>query len=120
MAPRVTDGADSGRERGGQAAVSLRYDQIDPARLVIGDATGRLDGHLGVLGVALAQWMARDDTRPQPAVRHAASTAMDAIDAMLAGLHQLRAQLVAEIRASDDLAAERADQLLARLREEEP
>jgi hypothetical protein len=116
MAPRVTDGADSGRERGGQAAVSLRYEQIDPARLVIGDA----NGHLGVLGVALAQWMARDDTRPQPAVRHAASTAMDAIDAMLAGLHQLRAQLVAEIRASDDLAAERADQLLARLREEEP
>jgi hypothetical protein len=102
----------------GQAAAVLPYDQIDPARLVIGDATGHLDGHLGVLGVALAQWMARDDTRPQPAVRQAANDAMGAIDAMLAELHQLRARLVAEIRASDDQAAARADQLLARLREE--
>ena len=99
---------------------TLTYDQIDPARLVIGDATGRLDGHLGVLGVALAQWMARDDTRPQPEVRRAGSTAMDAIDAALAELHALRARLVSEIRASDDLAAERADELLARLRGQTP
>jgi hypothetical protein len=113
-------GADSGREPEvvGQADAVLPYDRIDPARLAIGDATGRLDDHLGVLGVALAQWMARDDTRAQPAVRQAANTAMDTVDAMLAGLHQLRARLVAEIRASDQLAAERADALLARLREE--
>jgi hypothetical protein len=101
----------------GQAAAVLPYDQIDPARLVIGDATGRLDGHLGVLGVALAQWMARDDAKAQPAVRQAANDAMDAVDAMLAELHQLRARLVSEIRESDKLAAARADQLLARLRE---
>jgi hypothetical protein len=96
----------------------LPYDQIDPARLVIGDASGRLDGHLGVLGVALAQWMARDDTRPQPELRQAANTAMDAIDGMLAELHALRSRLVSEIRASDDLAAERADALLAQVRAE--
>jgi hypothetical protein len=76
-----------------------------------------LDGHLGVLAGNLAQWMARDDTRPQPEARHAASTAVDEIDAMLAELHQLRSRLVAEIRASDELAAARADELLARLRE---
>jgi hypothetical protein len=99
---------------------TLTYDQIDPARLVIGDSTGRLDDHLGVLGVALAQWMARDDTRPQPEVRQAANTAMDAIDAMLAELHQLRASLIGEIRQSDDLAAARADELLDRLRQETP
>ena len=98
----------------------LAYDQIDPTRLVIGDATGRLDGHLGVLGVALAQWMARDDTKAEPEVRRAANTAMHAIDAMLAEIHQLRSRLIGEIRVSDDLAAERADALLARLREEEP
>jgi hypothetical protein len=119
-AASVSPGADSGRERGGQAAALLPYDQIDPARLVIGDATGRLDGHLGVLGVALAQWMARDDTRPQPAVRQAANTAMDTVDEMLRELHALRSRLLGEVRASDDLAAARADQLLAKLREEAP
>jgi hypothetical protein len=96
--------------------VTLPYDQVPEHRRTLGDATGRLDDHLGVLGVALAQWMARDDSRPQPEVRQAANTAMDSIDAMLAELHQLRARLAGEIRQSDDLAAERADQLLARLR----
>ena len=98
----------------------LTYDQIEPGRRTIGDATSRLDGHLGVLGVALAQWMARDDTRPQPEVRRAANTAMDALDAMLAEAHQLRARLVTEIRESDDATARRADQLLARCKEAVP
>jgi hypothetical protein len=70
-----------------------------------------------VLAVALAQWMARDDTRPQPEVRRAASTAMDAIDAMLAELNRLRTRLAGEIRESDDIAAERADAMLAGLRD---
>ena len=87
---------------------SLPCDQIDPARLVIGDATGRLDDQLGVLSVALAMWISRDDSRPQPEVRHAAYTAMDAIDSMLRELHGLRSRLVGEIRVSDDLAADRA------------
>jgi hypothetical protein len=62
--------------------------------------------------VALAQWMARDDSRADPDARRAASTAMDTIDAMLAELHELRARLVSEIRASDDASAARADALL--------
>ena len=39
------------------------YDQIPPERRTIADYTGRLgdQGHNGVLCVALAQWMARDD-----------------------------------------------------------
>ncbi len=45
---------------------------------------------------------------------------MDAVDSMLAELHQLRARLVSEVRASDDLAAARVDALLARLREPTP
>jgi hypothetical protein len=75
-----------------------------------------LEDHNRVLGVALAQWAARDDTRPQPEARQAANTAMDAVDSMLGHLHQLRARLVAEIRASDQAAAARADALLAELR----
>jgi hypothetical protein len=84
---------------------TLPYDQVPTERRTIGDATGRLDGHLGVLGVALAQWMARDDTRPQPEVRRAASTAIDAIDAILASLHELRARLVGEIASDGELLA---------------
>lgn len=49
----------------------LTYAQISPDRLTIGDATSRLDEHNGVLGVALAQWAARDDTRAEPEVRRA-------------------------------------------------
>ena len=78
------------------------------------DVYARLEDPMGVLGVALAQWEARDDTRPQPGVRRAANTAMDAIDTMLRELHAMRSRLVGEIRASDDAAAARADQLLSR------
>jgi hypothetical protein len=98
----------------------LPYDQIPAERRTIVDFTGRLgyEGHNGVLGVALAQWMARDDTKAEPEVRQAANTAMDAIDAMLGELHTLRARLVSEIRASDDAAAARAGALLERRRQE--
>ena len=102
--------------RGLAAAVTLPYDQIPAERRTIGDATGRLGEHNGVLGVALAQWAARDDSRAQPEIRRAASTAMDSIDAMLAELYALRSRLVGEIRASDALAVARADAMLARLR----
>ncbi len=115
--------ADNGPEpdrpgRGQADAVTLPYDQIAPERLSIGDATGRLGDHLGVLGVALAQWAARDDSKAQPEIRRAANRALDSIDAMLAELYALRARLVSEVRGSDDLAARRADELLARIREE--
>ena len=75
-----------------------------PAPRELLDAPGRLgdDGLGGVLGVALAQWAVRDDTRADPDARRAANTAMAAIDAMLGELHQLRSRLVGEIRASDD------------------
>ncbi len=94
----------------------LAYDEIPADRRTIGDACGRLgdEGYNGVLGVALAQWMARDDSRAEPEVRRAANTAMDMIDAMQAELYLLRARLVSEIRASDDQAAVRVDDLLAR------
>ena len=92
--------------------MSLPYDQIPPARRDLGDAASRLEERNGVLGVALAQWMARDDSKAPPEVRQAANTAMDAIDAMLAELHALRARLVSETRASDDASAARVDAML--------
>ena len=98
--------------------MTLPYDQIPPERLPILDYTSRLgdDGHVGVLGVALAQWAARDEIRPDADARRAANTAMDAIDSMLAELYALRSRLLTEIRASDAAADARADELLARNR----
>jgi hypothetical protein len=64
------------------------------------------------LGVWLAIWEVRQE--PDAYARRCASDAVNAIDAMLADLHQIRARLVSEIRASDDASAARADQLLRR------
>ena len=82
------------------------------ARLV--DVPGRLDDHLGVLGVALAAGATRDDSKAQPEVTGTGHTAVEAIDAMLAELHRARQQLVGEIRQAQDAAAARVDALLAR------
>ena len=82
--------------------------------------TGTLRENLETLSAALSQWENRDDSRPQPEIRRAASTAMDAIDAMLAVLHALRSRLVSEIRESDDATAARADALLAKTRAAAP
>jgi hypothetical protein len=102
----------------------LPYDKIPPERRTILDFAGRLDGQNGVLGTALAQWAARDDTKAHPEERGAANSAMDAIDAMLRELHVLRARMVSEMRADDDAAMVRAEELLARRRrprqEEDP
>jgi hypothetical protein len=81
------------------------------------DVYGKLEDPMGVLGVALAQWEIRDDGQPQPEIRRAASTAVDAIDAMLRDLQLMRSRLVSEIRVSDDAAAARADELLGRSRQ---
>jgi len=78
------------------------------------DVPGHLEERVGVLGVALAQWAYRDDSKPQPGIRQAANTAMDEIDAMLADLHRARSALIDEIHASDDASAARVDAMLAR------
>lgn len=73
-----------------------------------------LDAQIGVLGVAVAQWAVRDDSKPQPEIRQAANAAMATVDDMLATLHKLRGRLVTEIRVSDDASIARADELLAK------
>jgi hypothetical protein len=77
------------------------------------DVYAKLEDPMGVLAIALGQWEDRDDSKAQPEVRRAASTAMDAIDGMLRDLHQMRSRLVGEIRAADDATAARVDALLA-------
>ncbi len=77
------------------------------------DAVAAIRGHAGDLGTTLAIWSARNGTKPDTHARRAASGAVDAIDAALAGLHAIRARLTTEIRASDDATAIRADKLLA-------
>jgi hypothetical protein len=80
------------------------------------DVPGRLEDRAGVLGLALATWATRDDSKAQPGVRQAANDAMDAIDAMLAELHRARTALMDDMRDSDDATTARAMALLARLR----
>jgi hypothetical protein len=82
----------------------------------LADAPGRLENLSGVLGVALAYWADRADATDKGAARSAANTACDAIDNMLAVLHQARRELVAEVRAHDDATAARVDALLASCR----
>ncbi len=77
------------------------------------DVSGQLEERAGVLGVALAQWAQRDDSKPQAEIRQAANTAMDESDAMLAQLHAARSALIGEIHASDDATAARVDAMLA-------
>jgi hypothetical protein len=88
----------------------------DPAARLAVEIGGKLAGHAGALGVALARWIGHDRTRPDAEARQAANTAMDEIDAALRELHAVRSWLTGSIREADDLAAERADELLARLR----
>ena len=65
------------------------------------------------LGVWLAVWGAREDGKPDAHARRCAGDAVAAIDGALRELYGIRAQLVGEIRASDDAAAARADAVLA-------
>ncbi len=66
--------------------------------------------HVDDVATWLAIWSARSE--PDARARRCASDAVDAIDAMLAGLHDVRARLVSEIRESDQAAATRVDELL--------
>lgn len=78
------------------------------------DVHAKLEDPVGVLAVALAQWEIRDDTRPQPEIRRAANTAVDAIDVMLRELHLMRARLMSEIRVNDDIAMARSAEFMTR------
>jgi hypothetical protein len=92
----VSRGADGGRDL--DADLSVIHSSVDS------------------LGPWLAIWSARAE--PDAHARRCASDAIDAIDAALAALHRVRARLVSEVRQADDAAADRADALLARPREE--
>lgn len=78
---------------------------------------GGLAGHHQELAAALALWIDRDDSRPQPEVRRAANTAVDAMDAMLRELYLMRGRLVSEIRVSDDIAMARSAETLEHARQ---
>jgi hypothetical protein len=95
----------------------LPWDQVPQERREIGGLADPLDDELGLLNVHLAVWMARDDSKADAAVTRAGSRVLGSIDAMLRQLHQLRARMVAERRADQDIAAARADELLARARQ---
>ena len=56
------------------------------------DVHAKLEDPMGMLSIALGQWQGRDDSRPQPEIRRAANTAMDAIDGMLRDLYAMRSR----------------------------
>jgi len=66
----------------------------------------------GVLGVALAQRADRGTAADKAAARTAASTVVDAIDALLRDLFVLRGHLVQEIRQADNTARRRTARAL--------
>ena len=69
-----------------------------------------------ILARELSAWSHRDARSAQPGARQSASTAIEAIDRMLASLHAVRQQLVSQIRQFDDAAMARAGALLAECR----
>ena len=80
------------------------------------DVPGDFDAHLGRLARELTTWVTRDDSKAQPEVTRAGHTAVEAIDAMLAGLYRARQQLVGEIRQHQDAGIARVDAMLAKHR----
>jgi hypothetical protein len=78
------------------------------------DTPGRLEDCAGVLGVALGYWSYRETSVDKAAARASGTTAMAAIDTMLAELAQARTALLAEIRADDNASMEHAAAMLAR------
>ena len=75
-----------------------------------------LHNHVDNLGPWIGIWEARHE--PDAHARRCASDAIDTIDGALAALHRIRGELVTQVRAADDAAAARADELLARTRRE--
>ena len=69
---------------------------------------GGLGLDVRILARELAEWSHRDASTAPPEVREAANTAMRAIDRMLAELHELRSQLLSQMRQYDDATAARA------------
>jgi hypothetical protein len=91
-------------------------DRMPEPRPRLVDVAARLEDKTTVLAAVLAMWVTRDDSKAQPEVTRAGHTAVEAIDAMLAELHQARQQLVGEVREHQDAAVARVDALLARHR----
>ena len=77
-----------------------------------------LHNHVDNLGPWIGIWEARRE--PDAHARRCASDAIDAADAAIAALHRIRGELVGQVRAADDAAAARADELLAGTRREPP
>ena len=98
--------------------MTLPWDQVPPERREIGGLADPLDDELGLLNVNLAIWMARDDSKAGASVTRAGNQVLDSIDTMLRQLYQLRARMVTEYRADQDIAAARADALLEQCRQQ--
>jgi hypothetical protein len=121
--PEVADiTVGKGGRPGGQDGYVLVVTHLSPGtgeERAMAVEAARLDAvqsGLGTLAGALAAWQARAHDAPQPGVRQAANAAIGALDAMLLGLHEIRARLASQMRAFDDAEMERSAALLERIR----
>jgi hypothetical protein len=71
---------------------------------VMSDPVASLRDRTGNLSTALEQWAGQATAPDKASAQRAASTAVDAIDALLRDLYLLRGRLVQEIRQSDNAA----------------
>lgn len=67
---------------------------------------------------ALNLWSTNDDSKAQPGVRQAATTAVHTIDALTRRLHEIRQRVVSEAFRSDRAADARVDAMFAHRRGE--
>ena len=68
------------------------------------DPVTSLRDHTGILSAALEQWAGQATAPDKATARRAASTAVDAIGALLRDLYLLRGRLVQEIRRAGNAA----------------
>jgi hypothetical protein len=71
------------------------------------DPAASLRDHTDILCAALEQWAGQATAPDQATAQRAATTAVDAIDALLRDLYLLRGRLVQEIRQADGGARRR-------------
>lgn len=79
-------------------------------------AIGRISEATAIMSFSLARWAGRDDHQPQPGVRQAADTALEAVAAMRKQLADIQSALIQQIAVTDAAAAARTLALVDRSR----
>ena len=77
------------------------------------NASASVADNAGLLGVLLAHWANRDESKDDDAALRAGRSAVGVIDDMLRTLYEARSVLIIEIRQGENGTAARVDALLS-------